>query len=82
MSDLVELCKMGELEGVKAALTNGSDVNSKDEYGRTGLIWALQNNNNSVVELLLNTPNIDVNLKSDGGDFPLWSAGNRKNKTI
>jgi len=58
---LVELCKHGDLEGVKAALQSGADVNSEDEYGHTGLIWAVSNGHNSVVDLLLNTPNIDVN---------------------
>ena len=64
---LVELCKTGDLEGVKAALKNGADVNEKDEIGRTGLMRAVHNNNNSLVELLLDTPNIDVNLRSDRG---------------
>merc|ERR1719295_2316585 len=67
---LVELCKNGDLEGVKAALQSGADVNTKDENGVTGLIWAVGKNHNSVVELLLNTPNIEVNLKSETG----WSA--------
>ena len=62
---LVELCQNGDSEGVKAALKRGADVNSKGKYGWTGLIWAMVENHNSVVELLLKTPNIDVNLKSD-----------------
>ena len=60
---LVDLCKDGDLEGVKAALQRGADVNTKDGDGFTGLIRAVRNNHNSVVELLLKTPNIDVNLK-------------------
>ena len=54
---LVKLCKKGDLEGVKAALQCGGDVNT-DENGWTGLMRAVHKNHNSVVELLLKTPNI------------------------
>ena len=52
---LVELCKEGDLEGVKAALQRGADVNTKDEDGWTGLNWAVARNHNSVIALLLKT---------------------------
>ena len=71
---LVELCKEGDLEGVKAALQSGVDVNTKGELGRTGLIEAVRNNHSSVVELLLKTPNIDVNQKAFFKDKGGWSA--------
>lgn len=63
-------CKTGDLEGVKAALENGIDVNiiSKNRCSisgnKTGLMWALLRNLNHVVEFLLSTPNIDVNYKN------------------
>ena len=50
---LIELCKEGDLEGVKAALQSGAGVNRKEEIGFTGLMQAVFNN--SVVELLLET---------------------------
>ena len=70
----VELCKDGDLEGVKAALQSGADVNTKDKIGETGLMGALRNKHNLVVELLLKTPNIDVNQKSDRGLCALHMA--------
>ena len=76
---LIKLCKNGDLEGVKALLQIGVDVNTKGEYGLTGLMWAVSKNHNSVVELLLNTPNIDVNLKSDDYWCPLDLAVEYKN---
>ena len=71
---LVELCRNGNLEGVKAALKSGTNVNTKNDYGQTGLIWAVRNNHNSVVDLLLSTPNIDVNLKDNKGGCALHLA--------
>ena len=71
---LVKLCKDGDLEGVKAALQSGVDVNTKGELGRTGLIEAVRYNHSSVVELLLKTPNIDVNQKAFFKDKGGWSA--------
>ena len=52
---LIELCTEGDLEGVKAALQSGADVNRKEEIGFTGLMQAVFNNRNSVVEILLET---------------------------
>ena len=60
---LVDLCRDGDLEGVRAALENGDNVNMKDEDDMTGLNRAVENNHSSVVALLLKTPNIEVNLK-------------------
>ena len=79
---LVQFCKDGDLEGVKAALQSGADVNTKDECGWTGLMEAVARNycdcDNSMVALLLSTPNIDVNLKDNNGRTGLmWAVSNR-----
>jgi len=71
---LIQFCKDGDLERVKAALQRGEDVNTKGEYGSTGLMQAVSWKHNSVVALLLNTPNIDVNLKDNTGRCALQSA--------
>ena len=71
---LIECCKKGDLEGVKAALKSGADVNAMDGDGYTGLMLAISFNHNSVVALLLKTPNIDVNQKNDWGSFALNNA--------
>ena len=76
---LVELCRDGDLERVKLALQRGVDVNTKDKNGRTGLMQAVRNNHNSVVELLLNKPNIDLNFKSGRGNCALLQAVHSKN---
>ena len=43
---LVDLCKEGDLEGVKAALKRGVNVNTKDDGGWTGLMLAVLFNHN------------------------------------
>ena len=68
---MIDFCRSGDLGGVKDALQKrDTDVNTKDKYGDTGLIWAVRKNRNSVVAFLLETPNIDVNWKGDDG----WCA--------
>ena len=62
-----ELCKVGDLEGVSAALQAGTDVNSKTQNGRTGLVRALEGRHTSVVRLLLEQEDIDINVVDRGG---------------
>ena len=77
---LLEFCQKGDLEGVRAALQSGADVNTKDEkYGFTGLSWAVGENHNSVVELLLDTSNIEVNQRNTWGSCALHQAVWHKN---
>ena len=68
---LIESIQKYDLEGVKAALQSGADVNTRDEdeYGWPPLIWAVTKNckncrnckhQNTVISLLLSSPNIDV----------------------
>ena len=80
---LIELCQNGDLEGVKAALKRGVDVNTKGEGSQTGLMQAVKKNHNSVVALLLKTPNIDVNHKDDSeGCCALHRAVNIENNEV
>ena len=40
MSDFVQMCRTGQVKRVREALGRGVDVNSKDEWGCTGLMEA------------------------------------------
>ena len=77
--NLVKMCSEGDLEGVKAALQRGVDVNTMGEGGDTGLIRTVRRNHISVVELLLKAPNIDVNQKNDRGNSALHVAMESEN---
>ena len=71
---LVDLCRHGDIEGVQAAIDHGVDVNVEDRVGGTGLMVALKNNQNNVVQLLLNHPQIDVNKVNRNGKSALHYA--------
>lgn len=71
----------GIFKGVKAALQRGDDVNTKDEHGDTGLIWASVWNHNSVIALFLSTPNIDVNQQNNQGRCSLHFAAKDEQNT-
>ena len=64
---LIESTQKYDLEAVKSALQSGADVDMVGEHGWTALIWAVARNQNSVLSLLLSSPNIDVNLRTNNG---------------
>ena len=69
------MCGQGDLEGVKAALRRGEEVNLRGgKYNKTGLIWAADEGHESIVELLLLQPGLDVNLTDGDGDTALHDA--------
>ena len=70
---LIDLCLEGDLEGVRAALERGADVNQKDGWG-IALHLAVTCKNIEVLKLLLNVPNIDVNIVGDCGVSALHKA--------
>ena len=73
----LDSCFNGSSEGVRSALQSGVDLNTRDTseservrssgihegyaIGKTGLKWAVMRKHNTVVELLLGTPGIDIN---------------------
>merc|ERR1711971_43808 len=71
----VEACENGEEAKVNAAIVLGVDVNTKyATRGGTGLMWAIANKHENIVDILLARPDIDINGKSNIGSFPLGLA--------
>lgn len=93
-TNLPEIKKEINLELIKAAYKNlinkvkflldlGADVNAKNQYGDTALYSAIIKNNKEIVELLLNQPGIDINIKSNDGRTALMeAASDEKRKDI
>ena len=74
MSPVWKLCRDGNIERLRAALASGQDINRSDEDFTTGLMWALIRGHNSVVELLLSQPSLDVNISDSDGATALHRA--------
>ena len=64
-AEFLDLCSDGDLEGVRASLQSGVDVNSKGKYGATGLMTVLEQRRIAVATLLLEQEGIDVNISDD-----------------
>ena len=67
----LEACKNGDEAKVNAAIVLGVEINNKDADGWTGLLWAIVNKHEQIVDILLAHPLIDINGKASSGRFPL-----------
>lgn len=77
-ADIHAVVRAGDAAGVKAALESGADVNTRDAWGRTPLIVAIQQNRMPVVELLVQR-GADVAATDAWGRTPLLVATQLKN---
>jgi ankyrin repeat protein len=58
------------------------DINSRDSYGWTPLLFAVENGHEAVVKLLLETGKVDVNLGDYLRQTPLWIAAWNGNEAV
>ena len=79
MARLTVLCGNGNLDEVQSLLARGEDVNEKDPFGKTALMWAVMDKHNSIVKLLLDQPAVDVNVKNSIGLTALHYAASANN---
>ena len=71
---LWSLCNAGDLAAVKDSLEKGKDANETNPDHITGLMYAVLSKHHSVVELLLDQPDIDISCKDDYGQTALHYA--------
>ena len=64
--NLIGASAAGDLSKVRTLLAANTDVNAKDAFGYTALMWASKNGHLDVVRALL-VANADVNAKGSGG---------------
>lgn len=50
---LIEAVKNGEIDRIETLLSDGVDIDQKDDYGWTALNWAAGQGNTGIVEILL-----------------------------
>jgi ankyrin repeat protein len=67
---LLDAADDGNIKAVKQYLDDGADVNTKDNLGRTPLLWAALNGHKEIVELLI-AEGADVNTKDTTDETPL-----------
>ena len=66
-ADFLDDCRNGDLEGVRAALQAGVEVNSRmSNRGFSGLMIAMSKNHTEVGRLLLEQADVDVNMDCNG----------------
>ena len=75
LAQFMTCCQDGEVEDARQALLDGQDPNERDEDdGCTGLMLAVQNKQNEILELLIEQPEIDINCVSKKGNSVLHFA--------
>ena len=73
MVPLWRLCTEGDLEGVKEALGGREGVNGRGDDGilSSPPMWAAGKKHNSIVEVLLCQPGVDMNCQATWGQAAL-----------
>lgn len=70
------------LEMKTLAESLGDAINKQDSSGMTALMWAAQNGNEKMVQMLLNIKGIDLNWANSGGKTALMLAAEYNNKNV
>lgn len=72
--DFFKLCKSGTFKEVQVAIKSGVNVNARNEYGVTPLMFAVEyNEDREVIKTLINA-GADVNAEDESDKTPLMYA--------
>jgi len=74
--ELLYAAGRGDKKSVEKLLAKGADVNAKNNFGETALMWAFSNQRKAVAELLI-TKGANVNAKDEDGTTALKYAYSR-----
>lgn len=70
---LIDAVQQDDISTIKTLLAKGVDVNAKDNYGATALMYAFQDGHSEIVKTLLDN-GADVNAKDNNGKTALMAA--------
>ena len=74
-AQLLNAAQNGKIAEVRSLISQATDVNVRDEYGWTPLLWASMNGNTDIVRVLL-VSGANPNTRNKYGWTPLmWAAG-------
>lgn len=76
--DAHHLIELGNIEDLNFFLKMGGDVNQRDDHGNTLLHTAVDQDNDSIADLLLEHPDIDTDALNDNGETALFSVQSEK----
>ncbi len=79
---LLDAAAAGDLEGARAALQDGADVNARTQPYETPLMRAVVGGDPMIVELLLSQPSIQVNATDEQNKTALMLAAQQGESTI
>ena len=72
--DFAKAAKFDDVSEVKSLISKGVSPNTVDSKGNPMLVLAIKDRSEKVTELLLQNPNIDVDLSNKNGETPLMMA--------
>ena len=68
------IAKSGATDSCKLLIVQGANINSEDSDGNTPLHWACEYDNIDIIKILLQSKNLDLNVKNYEGYTPLEIA--------
>ncbi len=81
ISYLLEATSQGDLDGIRAALDNGEDINSENVNGWTAASFAVAAGDLELLRFLVESE-IDLNIANNEGYTPLMLAALQVNKNL
>ncbi|MCU4120058.1 ankyrin repeat domain-containing protein [Variovorax sp. N23] len=73
-NDFFRAVRSDNASGVESLLRRGFDPNTRDEHGMTGLLLAIREPSPRVIQVLLASPQIKVELRNGNDESPLMLA--------
>merc|ERR1712179_274160 len=74
IEEFVSACGFNKAIEVRSMISEGVNINGKDTWGYTGLMWAMIESNTEVSRILLSCNNIEIDIKNHDSGTALHHA--------